>query len=469
LGLYNRIRPRHQYHYFICHHKADAAAQARLLKMKLQAKTHQSVFIDSDNLTELDDLFDIVKCRVKHLVVYLTKDTLGRPWCAGEIATAFHARTVKVTAVRTPSFLPPTENQLERITEYLDLKSCDCALEEYGISFDHVRDGFRRLLSEETPQLRLKEGGVHDLDVLVDHIAKQSKDSYDISVGMSVDLPLLLMEDLEGAVVISCDQEDIEATAAATILNTRIQERVLSLTDRGTLMLQDYQRAEPATYGCAAKGSHATIVLLSQGSMKSATQLHIITDIMSAAAQASQAFLDGDDDEPGITSPSSHGMAMIALATMRQGKPTPAVPARGHVCPVIVPVFIDGFRFPDDSYYTKELPGILPELAEEARPLIQGFFHTIALPFSTGASDHVLEIQSQEVLNRIPKVRGRPPTGAPSPGSSPRSRCQPEDAHKSPRLPGLPRLSPSSRGTCATARAPGAATSCASEEDVIGV
>eukprot|EP00959_Pyramimonas_sp_CCMP1952_P296251 6197173-Pyramimonas_sp.AAC.1 len=76
-----------------------------------------------------------------------------------------------------------------------------------------------------------------------------------------MDLPPLLMENLEGAVVLSCDHMDMEAAAAATILNTRIQERVLSLTDTGTLMLQHYQQAEPATYSRAAKQCHATIVL----------------------------------------------------------------------------------------------------------------------------------------------------------------------------------------------------------------
>jgi hypothetical protein len=47
------------------------------------------VFIDSDYLQDLDRLFRIVAEHTQQLVVYLTDRTLTRPWCLGEIATAF--------------------------------------------------------------------------------------------------------------------------------------------------------------------------------------------------------------------------------------------------------------------------------------------------------------------------------------------------------------------------------------------
>ncbi len=56
-----------------------------MFKVLLQSKAKQIVFIDSDDLKELDQLFDIAKCKVRRLVVYLTRDTLTRPWCAGEV------------------------------------------------------------------------------------------------------------------------------------------------------------------------------------------------------------------------------------------------------------------------------------------------------------------------------------------------------------------------------------------------
>jgi hypothetical protein len=126
MAVYYHFKPSPQYAYFICHHKAGAQAQARLLKLMLTANTGKSVFIDSDDLKELDSLFDIVKVSVKHLVVYLTRETLSRPWCAGEIVTAL-AWSKELTAVVTPSFVPPSEEQLADPDSFLDLSSCSLA------------------------------------------------------------------------------------------------------------------------------------------------------------------------------------------------------------------------------------------------------------------------------------------------------------------------------------------------------
>merc|ERR1712137_720387 len=107
------MRGQRRYDYMICHHKAEAGAQARLLKMHLCIKDRLRVFLDSDNLTDLDTLLDTVKSKVRQVIVYLTRETLRRPWCAGEIVSAFQAPSVKVLAVRTPTFWAPSARQLE--------------------------------------------------------------------------------------------------------------------------------------------------------------------------------------------------------------------------------------------------------------------------------------------------------------------------------------------------------------------
>jgi len=371
--LYDRFARRSWYSYFITHHKAHAAAQARLLKMMLQAKTSQSVFIDSDDLIELDGLFDIVKCRVKHLVVYLTQDTLSRPWCAGEIVTAFLQKgKVKMTAVRTPSFQSLTETQLETIDEYVDHSGlASCSLEEYGMSFDDVRNAYRELLSTRVPQIRLEEhGGLQNLYGLADLLSSKAGGSTSspaeddgLSLGAN-DLPCLAGA-LQDAVVISSDPSGMEAAASAAILKAMIQERVLALTEKGTVLVEDFRREEPAFYRGVAKQAHCTVLLLSQGSMQSESQLQVIVGAMCA----------GD----GRVSQSS-----------------------GSSGAVIVPVFIDGFQLPGDSYYEEELPRLFPGLADEGRPLILGLFKTIAVHFSPNASERVLETQCEEVFSRIP-------------------------------------------------------------------
>ena len=77
-SVYKYLRVSPFYRRFVCHHMAAAAAQARLLKILLQANAGQSVFIDSDDLQGLDTLFSTVHTKVGQVVVDLTQDTLTR-------------------------------------------------------------------------------------------------------------------------------------------------------------------------------------------------------------------------------------------------------------------------------------------------------------------------------------------------------------------------------------------------------
>ena len=68
------VKPqRRRYAKFVSHHKAHAGGQARLLKMMMQKEHH--VFLDSDNLIDLDGLFELIRTDVDNMVVFLTRDT----------------------------------------------------------------------------------------------------------------------------------------------------------------------------------------------------------------------------------------------------------------------------------------------------------------------------------------------------------------------------------------------------------
>ena len=47
------------------------------------------VFLDSDELQDLDSLFECVRAHTSFVVPLLTPGLLTRPWCVGELATAF--------------------------------------------------------------------------------------------------------------------------------------------------------------------------------------------------------------------------------------------------------------------------------------------------------------------------------------------------------------------------------------------
>jgi hypothetical protein len=59
-----------------------------MLKRLIESDSGAKVFLDSDQLSEIDLIFDIVRASVRNLIVLLSKMVLTRPWCAGEITTA---------------------------------------------------------------------------------------------------------------------------------------------------------------------------------------------------------------------------------------------------------------------------------------------------------------------------------------------------------------------------------------------
>ena len=80
--------PRHQYACFLSHYKMEAASEARYLKDLLQRMLDVDVFLDSEDLVDLRDLFDSGVHRSDVLVVLCTQHIALRPWCLCEILEA---------------------------------------------------------------------------------------------------------------------------------------------------------------------------------------------------------------------------------------------------------------------------------------------------------------------------------------------------------------------------------------------
>eukprot|EP00434_Breviolum_minutum_P032628 symbB.v1.2.028858.t1/scaffold3096.1/size63706/2 len=69
------LRPNDKlYGIFLCHHKGGAGSLSRLIKILIAQHSSTRVFLDSDQLENLDLLFDIVRTSVKNLVVVLTPE-----------------------------------------------------------------------------------------------------------------------------------------------------------------------------------------------------------------------------------------------------------------------------------------------------------------------------------------------------------------------------------------------------------
>merc|ERR1719160_2202520 len=79
-----------QFQFFLCHHKAGAGAFARLMKVYLLKikKVARKVFMDSDDLQDLDLLFGYVCSHTENFVIIISPELFKRPWCIGEMVTA---------------------------------------------------------------------------------------------------------------------------------------------------------------------------------------------------------------------------------------------------------------------------------------------------------------------------------------------------------------------------------------------
>ena len=80
--------PRHRYACFLSHYKMEAASEARYLKDLLQRMIDTDVFLDSEDLVDLRDLFDSGVHSSDVLVVLCTEHIALRPWCLCEILEA---------------------------------------------------------------------------------------------------------------------------------------------------------------------------------------------------------------------------------------------------------------------------------------------------------------------------------------------------------------------------------------------
>jgi len=108
-------RKRKLYDFFICHHKAATGCMARLINIDFNARGKKA-FIDTDDLRDLDRLFDFVATQTGTLVILCSKFIYTRPWCMGEVVTAYHWK-VNIFKVLRADFVEPDEEFIESYLE----------------------------------------------------------------------------------------------------------------------------------------------------------------------------------------------------------------------------------------------------------------------------------------------------------------------------------------------------------------
>jgi len=110
--------------------------------MLLQDETSACVFLDVDELENLDNLNFTVRSNTENLVVLLTAETLSRFWCAVEIVSAFmHGVPILMVAIEK---VPLDESFLDNVTNMWSEQERAEFL-KVGITPLHVQNAYRHL------------------------------------------------------------------------------------------------------------------------------------------------------------------------------------------------------------------------------------------------------------------------------------------------------------------------------------
>eukprot|EP00403_Amphidinium_massartii_P046182 CAMPEP_0178461950 /NCGR_PEP_ID=MMETSP0689_2-20121128/49577_1 /TAXON_ID=160604 /ORGANISM="Amphidinium massartii, Strain CS-259" /LENGTH=533 /DNA_ID=CAMNT_0020088809 /DNA_START=163 /DNA_END=1760 /DNA_ORIENTATION=+ len=204
---------RRPFQFFLCHHKLGAGCFCRLLKMRLLRTrgVSRKVFIDTDDLKNLDTLFDIVAHSTETLVAICSQSLLMRPWCIGELATA-HRNHISVAPIYLSGVMPCTEDFIENFHQYIGDVS---GITQYQIDVPMIQDALRwfsKLSSMYLPQ------ELHDQTL-------QSTCEALVSGRWQADKTVATSTEKIGdgtAVLIIADKADVESTSVAYILRDLI-------------------------------------------------------------------------------------------------------------------------------------------------------------------------------------------------------------------------------------------------------
>ena len=147
LGIlgYGLLRRKTAFSIFFCHHKGGAGSLCRLMKIWIAKHSNVLVFLDSDQATDLDLIFDTIRAKTANLVPVLTQEGLRRIWCAGEIVTAYK-NSVKVLPLICDDFVHFTDHQVEDLGRQWS-QSDQNFLANHGISMNDVKETYMWLRS----------------------------------------------------------------------------------------------------------------------------------------------------------------------------------------------------------------------------------------------------------------------------------------------------------------------------------
>lgn len=354
ITVYRSVFPVVLFRFFLCHHKAHAGGQARLVQLMLGRSAGGSCFLDSDRLCHLDDSLEIVRSSIGTLVVFLTTDTMRRPWCALEITTCYLSHQ-RVLSVRASSFVRPglDEIRVDSIDRYLH--ACDIDFARAGATQPNIALAFEWFLSDDVRWLQIDSQslGLRRYLGIVESILSATSSGTSMAVSEPVfeqvdfDLPLT-----DQMLIISPLLCNDESTALAGIVAMIVNPRMRGLTQGVAVLGSSANQSEQEQLDAVRK-AYAVVVILTSGSLLCKQQQKVIA-----------AVCDG-------------GLHTVAI-----------------------PVCTPDFQLPDGRFY--QLLGIGQNNVELAE-CMREFFKQIAVPMSACWPVRVITAQCDDIIARLPR------------------------------------------------------------------
>jgi len=172
-SIWRHFQPSNVFGMFLCHHKGGAGSLCRLIKLLISRHSNCNVFLDSDQLEDLDLIFDTIRAKTKSVVVVLSPELLKRMWCAGEIVTAFKNKVTTVPLI-CDGFIQLTSETLEAIPDVWTAQQKQI-LANYGITMEDVKQAYVWLRDELKPLTLARFGPAKEREDVVVEIVQRAK------------------------------------------------------------------------------------------------------------------------------------------------------------------------------------------------------------------------------------------------------------------------------------------------------
>jgi len=228
--LWSALRPKAKFSIFLSHHKAAGACAARFLKLVLGKRVKGPLFYDCDCLTSLGDIFDGVKNSTAVLVI-LSGETLCRPWCVGEIVTAYHCNIPMQCVTIGSKRSVPSQSTVDKWLT-LDEQGMQALfgkfeiLRPHGICLEDVAPAMKKCLEKMPLHLKLADQDSFEatLGVVLSELCLQRPALVQLNqVQQAKSQQGSTSASLTGDFLLMSDVHDSEATAAARVLKLLIQ------------------------------------------------------------------------------------------------------------------------------------------------------------------------------------------------------------------------------------------------------